>query len=82
MRDNVLGAVVIVSVGREDNIMNECADAVVDAEAGFIPGVKGEEDGVQGEVFDTVRKGGTNEGGFEGVRVGDVVVEQFGAGLV
>ena len=62
--------------------MNECADAVVDAEADFIPGVEREEDGVERKALDAVLKKGTNEGGLERACMGDMVVEQFGTGLV
>lgn len=59
----------------EDEGVHDGADAVVNAEAGFIEGVEGEKDGVGGEETDALDEFGTDEGGFEGVAVRHVVVE-------
>ena len=37
----------------EDDVAHDGADAVVDTEAGFVPGVEREEDGVGGEYMNT-----------------------------
>lgn len=66
----------------EDEVLHDGADAVVDAEAGFVEGVEGEEDGVGGEEADAFGKLGSDEGGFEVVGVRHVVVEESGFGLV
>ena len=63
-------------------ISDDRADAVVDAEAGFVPCVEGEENGVVREEGDAFGECFSENGGLEGVRVGGVVVEEMSAGLV
>ena len=87
VRDDAFGTGAAVwrgagGLGGEKDVLDDGADAVVDAEAGFVPGVKGEEDGVLGEELDAVCEGGADEGWFEGGGVRGVVVEEFGARLV
>lgn len=71
--DGGLGSIGVVVV--EDEGLHDGADAVVDAEPGFVEGVEGEEDGVGGEEADALSKFGADEGGFEEVGVRHVVVE-------
>lgn len=66
----------------EDEVAHDGADAVVDAEAGFVPGVEGEEDGVCGEEPDALCQLGSDKGGFEVVDVSGVVVKELCFGLV
>lgn len=65
-----------------EDVSDDRADAVINAEAGFVPGVEGEEDGVGGEEVDAFGEGFAEDGGLEGVRVGGVVVEEASARLV
>ena len=45
----------VVDVVREYHVVDDRADAVVDAEAGFVPGVEGEEDCIGGVLGDAFR---------------------------
>lgn len=66
---------------RENDIPHDAADAVVDPEPGFVPGVEGEEDGVVGEGGDAFGQEGADGGGGDGPFVFGVGVEQPGEGL-
>ena len=72
----------VVGVRVKQEGVDDGADAVVDAEAGFVVGVEGEEDGVCGEEGDAVGESGADFGGAEGGRVDRVVVEEVGEGLM
>lgn len=76
--DGRFGGVVV----GENESLHDRADAVVNAEAGFVEGVEGEEDGVGGEEADALGKFRADEGGFERVGVRHVVVEEPCFGLV
>ncbi len=66
----------------QSEVGDDGADAIGDAEAGFVVGVEGEEDCVCGEEGDALGQAGAEEGWLEGFGVGEVVVEESGAGLV
>ncbi len=81
MQDEVFAGLVL-GVGVEEEGRDDSADAVVDAEAGFVVGVEGEEDGVVWEGGDALGEGGADLGGLEGGGVGGVVVEEVGERLM
>lgn len=59
----------------EDDVSGKRPHAVVDAEAGFVPGVEGEEDGILGEFGDGVGEEGAGCGRFYEAGVCCVVVD-------
>lgn len=65
-----------------NDLGNDGADAVVDAETGFIPRVEGEENGVVGEEGDAFGKGFSENGWLERVRVCGMMVEKPSTGLM
>ena len=65
-----------------ENVSDDQADAVVDAETGFVPRVEGEENGIIGEQADAFSKCFSEDGGLEGARVCGMLIEESGTGLV
>ena len=67
MGDDVIGYLAILSrlvrtaMLREDDISHDATDTVIDAEAGFVPRIEGEEDAIVGEGDDAFGEEGSDD---------------------
>ena len=64
------------------NVLYDGANAVVDSEPRFIPGIKREEDGVSRKCMDTLGKDRAYDGWPVRMGVLNMVVKEFGTELV